>query len=76
MTENSGLPGWAGISFSHIPDIGSGAHSDFHPTNTRSFYPFYNIGDGIATEEYLLTSLECVELNSSVSFMALFVTNT
>jgi hypothetical protein len=60
----------------HIPDIGSGTHSDFYPTITRSFYPFYSVGESIVTEDYLLPSLGCVELNSSVFFMAGFVTNT
>ena len=44
------------VSF-HIPDISSVAHTDFHPTNTRSFYPCCNVGESIATEDYLLPSL-------------------
>jgi len=63
------------LSF-YIPDIGFVAHSDFHPTNTKIFYPCYNVGKSIATEEYLLLSLGCIHLNSSVFLMGSFVTNT
>lgn len=54
----------------HIPDIGSEAHSDFHPTNTKIFYSCYSVGESIVTEDYLLPSLRCIELNSSVFFVA------
>ena len=63
------------LSF-HTPDIGSVARSDFHPTNTKIFYPCYNVGESLVTEDYLLLNLGCIGLNSSVFFMASFFTNT
>jgi len=51
------------LSF-HIPNIVSEAHSGFHSKNTRIFYPFYNVGESVVTEDYLLPSIECIESSS------------